>query len=51
VVTIPMEVVEVARIKEGETLKIKIEKPMNSYFGTLRGMGRINHEERMDRLD
>ena len=51
VVTIPMEVVEVARIKEGETLKLEIDRPRNSYFGTLKGIGRINHEERMDRLD
>lgn len=51
VITIPMEVVEIARIKEGETLKIEIDKPKNSYFGALRGIGRIKHEERMDRLD
>lgn len=51
VVTIPIEVVEIARIKEGETLKIEIDKPRNSYFGALRGIGRIEHEERMDRLD
>ena len=37
VVTIPMEVVEIARIKEGETLKLEIDRPKNSYFGTLKG--------------
>ena len=51
VVTIPMEVVEIARIKEGETLKLEIDRPRNSYFGALKGIRRINHEERMDRLD
>ena len=51
VVTIPMEVVEIARIKEGETLKLEIDRPRSSYFGTLKGIGRINHEERMDHLD
>ena len=51
VVTIPMEVVEIARIKEGETLKIEIDRPRSSYFGVLGGIGRISHEERMDRLD
>jgi len=51
VVTIPVEVVEIAQIEEGETLKIEIEKPRNSYFGALRGIGKMNHEERTDRLD
>ncbi len=46
-----MEVVEIARIKEEETLKIEIDRPRSSYFGTVRGIGRINHEERMDRLE
>lgn len=51
VVTIPKEVVELARIEEAETIKIDVEKPRMSYFGALKGIGKFKHEERRDRRD
>jgi antitoxin component of MazEF toxin-antitoxin module len=51
VVTIPKEVVEVAGINEEETIRIEIEKPRRSYLGALKGMGKFNHEERVDHRD
>lgn len=51
VVTIPKEVVEVARINEEETIRIEIEKLRTNYFGALKGIGKFNHEERVDHRD
>jgi antitoxin component of MazEF toxin-antitoxin module len=47
VVTIPMEVVEIARIREGETLKIEIEKPKKQLFWSSNG-NKKNKSRRKD---
>ena len=51
VVTIPKEVVEVAGIKEEETIRIELEKQRTKYVGVLKGIGKFNHKERTDHRD
>ena len=50
-VTISKEVVEVAGIKEEETIRIELEKQRTKYVGALKGIGKFNRKERTDHRD
>ncbi len=48
VVTIPKEIADEEGIREGETIRIKIEKVRKSYFGALKGIGPFTREDELD---
>ena len=47
VVTIPKEVVDENSIKEGELVKIKVEKVKKDFFGVLKGVGPFTSEDEL----
>lgn len=51
VVTLPKELVESKRIKEGEILEITVKKVRKDGFGVLRGMGRFTAEDELKAHD
>jgi len=48
VVTIPKEIVDEASLKEGELIKIKVEKIKKSGFGLFKGIGKFSKEDELD---
>jgi antitoxin component of MazEF toxin-antitoxin module len=46
VVTLPKKIVESQSIREGELIKIKIEKMKKSAFGILKGMRSFSKEDK-----
>lgn len=48
VVRIPKEIVREENIREGELVKIEVEKVKRSYFGALKGMKPHKHEKFSD---
>ncbi len=48
VVRIPREIVKEENIREGELVKIEVEKVKKSYFGVLKGMKSHKHEKFSD---
>ena len=45
VVTLPKELVKSKEIKEGEIIKIKVQKVKKDGFGILKGMKPFSHED------
>ena len=48
VVRIPAEIAKVENIREGELVKIEVEKAKKSYFGVFKGMKPFKHEKFSD---
>jgi len=48
VVRIPKEIIKEENIREGELVKIEVEKVKRSYFGALKGMKPYKHEKFSD---
>jgi antitoxin component of MazEF toxin-antitoxin module len=48
VVTIPKDIVEDEGIKEGEALKLTIEKVRKDWFGAFKGLGPFTKEDEFD---
>ncbi len=47
-VTIPKEIVKEEGIREGEAIKIQVEKVRKDYFGILKGMRPFSKEDELD---
>jgi antitoxin component of MazEF toxin-antitoxin module len=47
VVTLPKELVETEKIKEGEIIKIKVKKLRKNGFGLLKGVGPFTAEDEL----
>ena len=48
VVTIPKEIVDEVSLKEGELIKINVEKVKVNGFGVLKGVGEFTRKDRME---
>ena len=48
IVTLPKGIVDEQGIKEGELIRLKIEKIKKDYFGALRGIGSFRKEDKLD---
>lgn len=48
IVTIPKEVVDAISIKEGELIKINVEKVKIDGLGALKGIGKFTRRDRME---
>ena len=48
VVTIPKEIVREQSLKEGELVKMEIEKVKKDGFGKFKGIGKFTHEDRIE---
>ena len=46
-VTLPKEIVKEEGIREGELVKIEVEKVKKSYFGALKGIGSFTEEDEL----
>lgn len=48
VVTLPKEIVKEEGLREGEAVKIQVEKVKKDYFGALKGMRSFTKEDEFD---
>ena len=48
VVTIPKEIVKEEGLREGEVVKIDVERPKRSGFGMFPQLGRFSEKDRLD---
>jgi len=48
VVTLPKELVESQKIKEGEVVEVTVKKLRKAGFGSLKGIGPFTAEDEMD---
>jgi bifunctional DNA-binding transcriptional regulator/antitoxin component of YhaV-PrlF toxin-antitoxin module len=51
IVTLPKELVEAEKIKEGEVVKIKVKKLRKDGFGVLKGMAPFTVEDELKTLE
>ncbi len=47
-ITIPKEMVKEEGLREGEVVKINVEKIKKDYFGALKGIGKFTKEDELD---
>lgn len=47
-ITIPKEMVKEEGLREGEAVRIQVEKVKKDYFGALRGIGKFTKEDELD---
>ena len=49
--SIPKEVTEQERIREGELVEIDVRKARKDWFGSLKGVGKVSKEDELDAHD
>ena len=51
VVTLPRELAKLLGLREGEVVRIKVQRPNRSYFGAFPGLSRFKPKERANHRD